>query len=573
MSKGQTGIINWVLHFISHGGGVLGFNVIIALFAGLSLFLYGMQIMSDALQKSAGDRLKKLLEILTTNKYIGVLVGAAITAVIQSSGATTVMVVGLVNAGIMNLSQAVGVIMGANIGTTMTAQIIAFKLTNIVPYAIIIGAILVLFSRKKSRKHLGELIIGFGILFMGMNMMGDAMKPLKDIPEFSQFMIGLEDNPLLGVLSGLLLTAIVQSSSATVGILQTLAMQGLVPIEAALPILFGDNIGSCVTALIASIGTNLTAKRAAIMHVTIKIIGTIIFMFILHPVTSIVVMTASEPARQIANAHTLFNITNTVILLPFSAMLITFVTKVLPGEDVYDKFALKYLDKRILETPSIAVGQIVKEIIRMGEVAKCNVQKAMQAILNNDERVLDEILNNEKVINELERRIGEFLQEVMHSAIGDDQQKMVGMLFNTVHDMERIGDHADNLGEIAQYKLDNKVSFSNYAMEELREIYKNVEQSMDNAFLALSTKDTAYVEAVDAYERKVDELRDSFRESHINRINKGECNINAGVLFLEILTNLERVSDHCVNVADVVRVVDKSKFKLDRVSEISPEKC
>ncbi|HNU79854.1 MAG TPA: Na/Pi cotransporter family protein [Bacillota bacterium] len=551
----------------------MGFNVIIALFAGLSLFLYGMQIMSDALQKSAGDRLKKLLEILTTNKYIGVLVGAAITAVIQSSGATTVMVVGLVNAGIMNLSQAVGVIMGANIGTTMTAQIIAFKLTNIVPYAIIIGAILVLFSRKKSRKHLGELIIGFGILFMGINMMGDAMKPLKDIPEFSQFMIGLEDNPLLGVLSGLLLTAIVQSSSATVGILQTLAMQGLVPIEAALPILFGDNIGTCATALIASIGTGLTAKRAAIMHVTIKIIGTIIFMFILHPVTSIVVMTASEPARQIANAHTLFNITNTVILLPFSAMLITFVTKVLPGEDVYDKFALKYLDKRILETPSIAVGQIVKEIIRMGEVAKCNVQKAMQAILNNDERVLDEILNNEKVINELERRIGEFLQEVMHSAIGDDQQKMVGMLFNTVHDMERIGDHADNLGEIAQYKLDNKVSFSNYAMEELREIYKNVEQSMDNAFLALSTKDTAYVEAVDAYERKVDELRDSFRESHINRINKGECNINAGVLFLEILTNLERVSDHCVNVADVVRVVDKSKFKLDRVSEISPEKC
>ncbi|HPW40934.1 MAG TPA: Na/Pi cotransporter family protein, partial [Bacillota bacterium] len=511
----------------------MGFNVIIALFAGLSLFLYGMQIMSDALQKSAGDRLKKLLEILTTNKYIGVLVGAAITAVIQSSGATTVMVVGLVNAGIMNLSQAVGVIMGANIGTTMTAQIIAFKLTNIVPYAIIIGAILVLFSRKKSRKHLGELIIGFGILFMGINMMGDAMKPLKDIPEFSQFMIGLEDNPLLGVLSGLLLTAIVQSSSATVGILQVLAMQGLVPIEAALPILFGDNIGTCATALIASIGTGLTAKRAAIMHVTIKIIGTIIFMFILHPVTSIVVMTASEPARQIANAHTLFNITNTVILLPFSAMLITFVTKVLPGEDVYDKFALKYLDKRILETPSIAVGQIVKEIIRMGEVAKCNVQKAMQAILNNDERVLDEILNNEKVINELERRIGEFLQEVMHSAIGDDQQKMVGMLFNTVHDMERIGDHADNLGEIAQYKLDNKVSFSNYAMEELREIYKNVEQSMDNAFLALSTKDTAYVEAVDAYERKVDELRDSFRESHINRINKGECNINAGVLFLE----------------------------------------
>lgn len=401
----------------------MGFNTIITVFAGLGLFLYGMHIMSDALQKSAGDRLKKLLEILTTNRFLGVLVGAAITGIIQSSSATTVMVVGLVNAGIMNLSQAVGVIMGANIGTTMTAQIIAFKFNNIVPYAIIIGALLVLFPKKKSYKHLGELIIGFGILFMGMNMMSDAMKPLKDIPEFTQFMIGLEGNPLLGVLTGLLLTAVIQSSSATIGILQVLAMQGLVPIEAALPILFGDNIGTCVTALIASIGTSLTARRAAVLHVTIKIVGTIIFMLILHPVTSLVVMTASDPARQIANAHTFFNIANTLILLPFSAMLISFVTKVIPGEDVYDKFALKYLDKRILETPSIAVGQIVKEILRMGEVAKCNVQKGMQAIINSDESVIDEILNNEKVINELEKRIGEFLQEVMHTAIGEEQQK------------------------------------------------------------------------------------------------------------------------------------------------------
>lgn len=551
----------------------MGFNMIITLFAGLGLFLYGMHIMSDALQKSAGDRLKRLLEILTTNKYLGVLVGAAITAIIQSSSATTVMVVGLVNAGIMNLSQAVGVIMGANIGTTMTAQIIAFKFNNIVPYAIIIGALLVLFPKKKSYRHLGELVIGFGILFMGMNMMGDAMKPLKDIPEFTQFMIGLEGNPFLGVITGLLLTAVVQSSSATIGILQVLAMQGLVPIEAALPILFGDNIGTCVTALIASIGTGLTAKRAAVLHVTIKIIGTIIFMFILHPVTSLVAMTASEPARQIANAHTFFNITNTLVLLPFSAMLISFVNKVIPGEDVYDKFALKYLDKRILETPSIAVGQIVKEIIRMGEVAKCNVEKGMQAIINNDERVIDEILNNEKVINELEKRIGEFLQEVMHTAIGEEQQKKVGMLFNTVHDMERMGDHAENLAEIAQYKMDNKVSFSSYAIEELNEIFEGVNMAMENAFLALGTEEASYVEAVDTYERKVDEMRDTFRASHINRINTSECNINAGVLFLEILTNLERVSDHCVNVADVVRVVDKSKFKLDRVSQIPPEKC
>jgi phosphate:Na+ symporter len=420
---------------------------------------------------------------------------------------------------------------------------------------------------------LGELIIGFGILFMGMNMMSDSMKPLKDIPAFRQFMVDLQDNPLLGVLAGLLLTAVIQSSSATIGILQALAMQGLIPIEAALPILFGDNIGTCATALIASIGTNLTAKRAAVLHVTIKIIGTIIFLIILKPVISLVAVTAIEPARQIANAHTFFNIANTVILLPFSAMLIAFVNKIIPGEDVYDKFALKYLDKRILETPSIAVGQIVKEIVRMGEIARCNVQKAMEAIMNGNEDSIDEIYNNEKVINELERRISEYLQAVSNLAIGEEQLKKVGMLFNTTHDVERMGDHAENLAEIAQYKLDNRVSFSDRAIEELKQVYESVDQAIENAFLALGTEEASYVEAVDKYEKKVDELRDLFRESHISRLNKSECNISAGVLFLEVLTNLERVSDHCLNVADVVRAVDISKLKLDRKTEIMPEKC
>lgn len=551
----------------------MDFSMFISLFAGLGLFLYGMQIMSDALQKTAGDRLKRLLEILTTNKYLGVLVGTAITAVIQSSSATTVMVVGLVNAGIMSLSQAAGVIMGANIGTTMTAQIIAFKFNDIVPYAIIIGAFLLLFSRKKSHKQLGELIIGFGILFMGMNMMSDSMKPLKDIPAFTDFMIRLKDNPLLGVFAGLALTSIVQSSSATIGILQALALQGLVPIEAALPILFGDNIGTCVTALIASIGTSITARRAALLHLTFNVIGTLIFVVLLNPLLILVRMTTADPVRQIANAHTFFNLVNTVIQLPFAALLIAFVTKVIPGEDAQDKFALKYLDKRILETPSIAVGQIVKEIIRMGDIARCNVQKGIEAIINGDEKLIEEIYNNEKVINELERRIGEFLQAVLHSAISTDQEKKVGMLINTIHDVERMGDHAENLAEAAQYKLDKKVIFSNEALEELRVIFENVDQAIANAFMALSTEDTAYVDAVDEYEGKVDDLRDSYKHSHISRLNKGECNINAGVLFLDILTNLERVSDHCVNVADVIRSREGIKLKLDRKTDLKPEKC
>ncbi len=546
--------------------------MIVSLLAGLGLFLYGMQVMSDALQKSAGDRLKKLLEILTTNKFLGVIVGAVITGIIQSSSATTVMVIGLVNAGIMNLSQAVGVIMGANIGTTMTAQIIAFNFKDIVPYAIIIGVLFVMLPKKKSYKQLGELIVGFGILFMGMYMMSDSMKPLKDIPAFTGFMMSLRHNPILGVLAGLALTSIVQSSSATIGILQALAMQGLIPIEAALPILFGDNIGTCVTALIASIGTNITARRAAMIHLTFNVVGTIIFMIILKPVIMLIGMTAVEPARQIANAHTLFNLTNTVIQLPFAALLIAFVNKIIPGEDVNDKFALKFLDKRILETPSIAVGQIFKEIVRMGDIARCNVQKSIEAIINADEKLIDEIYNNEKVINELEKRIGEYLQAVSNSAIGGEQQKKVGMLFNTIHDVERMGDHAENLAEIAQYMLENRVCFSPHAIEELKLVFENVDHAMDNAFLALGSEDNAYVDLVDSYEKKVDDLRDTFKDSHIKRLNKGECNINAGVLFLDILTNLERVSDHCVNVADVVRVVEQASFKLDRKLDIAPEK-
>lgn len=550
----------------------MGFKMIVALFAGLGLFLYGMKVMSDALQKSAGDRMKKLLEVLTTNKLLGVVVGAVITGIIQSSSATTVMVVGLVNAGIMNLTQAVGVIMGANIGTTMTAQIIAFKFDDVIPYAIIIGALLVLFPNKKSYKQLGEFFIGFGILFMGMYMMSDAMKPLREIPEFSVFMVKLKDNPLLGVLAGLGLTAIVQSSSATIGILQALALQGLVPIEAALPILFGDNIGTCITALIASIGTTVTARRAAVMHMTFNIVGTIIFLIILKPVTTLVGMTATEPVRQIANAHTFFNIANTIIQLPFSGLLIAFVTRIIPGQDIHDRFKLKYLDKRILETPSIAVGQIVKEIIRMGEIARRNVQKSVYAIIHNDEKLIEEVYSNEKVINELEKRIGEFLQAVSNTAIGTEQLKTVGSLFNTIHDVERMGDHAENLAEIAQDKIDNKVSFSNFAVEELKLLYDNVDHAIENAFAALSTEDKKFVDLVDNYEKKVDELRDTFKESHIVRLNRNECSINAGVLFLDILTNLERISDHCVNVADVVRAQGIANLKLDRKTDIAPEK-
>lgn len=530
----------------------MGYSMIIGLFSGLAMFLYGMKVMSDALQKTAGGRMKKLLEVLTRNRVLAVLVGTVITAIIQSSSATTVMVVGLVNAGIMSLSQSVGVIMGANIGTTMTAQIIAFKFSNIIPYAIISGAALVLFANKKSKKQLGEFLLGFGLLFMGMNAMSDAMKPLRDIPQFGAFILDLQENPILGVFAGFILTAIVQSSSATIGILQALALQGLVPIGAALPILFGDNIGTCVTALLASIGANITAKRAAIMHLIFNITGTIIFLLLLKPITYLVQVTSVDAVRQIANAHTFFNIANTFIQLPFAGLLVVLVTKLVPGGEVEDPSKLKFLDKRILETPSVAVVQIINEMLRMGDIARSNVNKAVKAIIDGDEKIIEEVYANETVINELEKKITEYLLEVSNTAISPEQSKRVLSLFNTVHDVERIGDHAENLVELAQFKIDNKIIFSNMAISELREIYETVDNSLEKALVALKTEDEEIVKEVDMYERRVDHLRDKFRESHITRLNNNECNINAGVIFLDILTNLERISDHSINIAGIV---------------------
>lgn len=533
-------------------------KMILSLLVGLAIFLYGMKIMSDALQKSAGSKMKRLLEILTTNKLLAVGVGTVITSIIQSSSATTVMVVGLVNAGIMNLSQAIGVIMGANIGTTMTAQLIAFKFNDIIPYTIIIGAALLLFSTKKSYKLLGEFFIGFGLLFMGMHNMSEAMKPLKDIPAFTNLILNLQHHPLLGVFAGFALTAIVQSSSATIGILQALAFQGLIPIEAALPILFGDNIGTCVTALLASIGTTVTAKRAAVMHLTFNIIGTVIFMIVLQPVIWLVAHTATDVARQIANAHTFFNVTNVIIQLPFAAYIIKFVTKVVPGEDKHDQFELQYLDKRILETPTVAVVQIIKEVIRMGEIAKSNVTNGVNAIISYNDKLIETIYENENIINELEKRIGEYLVAVANTAISESQRHKVSALFNTLHDIERVGDHAENLAEIAQYKKDNSISFSATALEELKLIAEKVDGALTNALAALEKEDPELVQRVDDYEKTVDDLRDHFKTSHIARLNEGSCNVNAGVIFLDLITNLERISDHSVNIADIVRPGDKS---------------
>ncbi|MDO6353947.1 Na/Pi cotransporter family protein [Caloramator sp. CAR-1] len=526
---------------------------IFELLGGLGLFIFGMKTMGDGLQKAAGNRLKKILETLTRNRVFAILVGAFVTAIIQSSSATTVMTVGFVNAGLMDLFQAAGVIMGANIGTTMTAQLIAFKLTDIAPLVLAIGTIMVMFGKRKRTKDLGGIILGFGMLFVGMKIMEKSMRPLTELDEFKNLITTIGQHPIMGVFVGLGMTAVVQSSSATIGILQALAGLNAMPLAVALPILFGDNIGTCVTALLASIGTSKNAKRAALIHLTFNIIGTIIFMLILPVVVKLIPVLGGDIKRQIANAHTMFNITNTLIQAPFIVFLVKFVNWLIPGkEDKEDVMTLEHLDRRLLETPSIAVGQLVKEVIRMGRLASKNLSTAIDAIINEDENAIKQVFNTEEVINFLEREITGFMVALSNTSLSEEQSELVSGLFHVVNDIERVGDHADNLAELAQYKIDNKLPFSESAISQLTKMYETVKFAIDSSIEALENTDFIKAEDVIETEGKIDELEKRFREDHIDRLSRGICNPVSGTVFLDILSNLERIGDHANNIAQMV---------------------
>lgn len=536
----------------------MDYKMIFNLIGGLGLFIFGMTLMGEGLQKTAGDRLKRLLEILTNNRLMGILVGTGVTAIIQSSSATTVMVVGFVNAGLMTLAQAAGVIMGANIGTTVTAQLIAFKLTTIAPIIVGIGVVMYLFGKRKKMKQLGEILLGFGILFMGMKIMESSMSPLAEMPEFRQLIVDLSKHPILGVLIGLAMTAVIQSSSATIGILMALASTGLVSLELALPVLFGDNIGTCVTALLAGIGANKTAKRAAFLHLTIKITGVIIFLILLSPFKEAVSLiarltgTVGNVQRDIANAHTLFNVMTTVVLAPFTGYLIALVTRLIPGDDGTEVFALKYLDERIIETPSIAVGQTVKEVVRMGGIALENLKNSIQSFFNEDEKLIDIVYEKEELINYLEREITSYLVKLSQEPLSPEQAEMVTSMFHTINDLERIGDHSENLVELAQYRIDNNLKFSASATEELSYMFNLVYNSVENAVNALDTNSTESAMSVIVTEKDIDALEKRLRADHIERLNQGVCVPASGTVFLDIISNLERVADHAHNIAQVV---------------------
>lgn len=539
-------------------------EIVINLMGGLGLFLYGMNLMADGLQKSAGEKLKRIIGLLTSNVLMGVLVGALVTAIIQSSSATTVMVVGFVNAGIMTLPQAIGVIMGANIGTTMTAQLVSLDLVGIAPLALGIGIIMYLFSKNQKIKIIAEILIGFGILFTGMDFMKNAVQPLSEYKGFTDALVAFGNKPILGILLGFGITAIVQSSSASMGMLLALSSQGLIPLSAALPILYGENIGTCITSLISSIGTSINARRAALMHLIFNIIGTIIFMLILtKPITMVVQhLNPNDISRQIANSHTLFNITNVILLLPFSKFIVKLTMKLMPEreEEINKKKTVHYIDERMMETPSIALSNTIKETLRMGEKAKQSLSNAMEGFLEKSKEKVDASLDDEKLINILQKSILNYLLKLSKTSLNDNSRESVDLLFNTVNDIERVGDHAENIAELATTVIEDSLSLSKGASSELKELYQKVLDTYSLALESLEKSDVDLACRVIKMEEQVDMMEKSCRANHMRRLNESSCSVDTGVIFLDLISNLERVSDHSANIAQHVIKSSNKKF-------------
>ena len=533
-------------------------QIVISLLGGLGLFLYGMNLMGESLEKVAGSKMKKIIELLTKNIFMGVLLGAVVTAVIQSSSATTVMVVGFVNAGLMGLPQAVGVIMGANIGTTVTAQIVSFDLTGMAPLALGIGILLYLFAGNEKYKQVGEVFIGFGLLFTGMESMKLAVSPLAEYKEVTDLLSTFGRYRILGLLLGFGITAIIQSSSAAMGMLVVLASQGLVPLSSALPILYGQNIGTCVTSLISSIGANKNAKRAAMIHLIFNILGTIIFLILLNGIVVkfVVSLDPGNVARQIANVHTIFNIVSTILLLPCNKLIVKLAMRIVPDkEDEIEEDesrVIKYIDDRMIQTPPIALASTIKEVARMGEKARDSVDYAMEGILESSSEGIERCFKQEKSINQLQKTILNYLLKLSKAPLSEEDRETVDTLFNTVNDIERIGDHAENLAEIAQSAIDGQVYFSEQGQNEISDMYNKVIASYSYALESMVTSDVNLACKVIKMEEQVDIMEESCRVNHMRRLNNNLCSIDNGIIYFEILANLERISDHAANIAEKV---------------------
>lgn len=542
----------------------MGITDVLALLGGLALFLYGMQMMSTGLEAAAGNRMKSILEKLTSNRVKGVLVGAAITAVIQSSSATTVMVVGFVNSGLMTLKQAVWVIMGANIGTTITGQLIALDIGAIAPLFAIAGVGAIMFIKSEKVHHISSIFAGLGILFMGMDMMGAAMSPLKESEAFISLMTKF-DNPLLGILVGALFTAVIQSSSASVGILQALASTGMIPLSSAVFVLFGQNIGTCITAVLASIGMKVNAKRTTVIHLLFNIIGTVLFTVIclVTPyVTWIEAMTPGDPVAQIANAHTVFNIVTTLLLLPFGTHMANIAVRILPDSKKADdeELRLKYIrpfeSSYAIGHSAVAVSQVRDEVNRMRDMVAKNISDSFDSLVQYDEKLRKKVSEREEYIDFLNKGISEYIVSLMASEMNMSDSRKINGYYAIISNLERIGDHAVNLAEYGDDMRKWEIDFSDTVKEELNEMKAQCIAALDNLKEVTSENVERILSQAVIIEQKTDDMRDKYFKKQMQRLKKGKCKPQSGIVFSEILTDFERMGDHALNIAQQYREME-----------------
>lgn len=537
----------------------MGVELLLGLLGGLALFLYGMQMMSNNLEAAAGNKMKQILEKLTTNRFMGILVGAGITALIQSSSATTVMTVGFVNSGLMSLNQAVWIIMGANIGTTITGQLIALDVGALAPLIAFIGVVLVVFVKNKKLQHVGGIVAGIGVIFIGMGMMSDAMLPLRNEPEFIQLMTSFK-NPLLGVLAGALFTAVIQSSAASIGILQALAVSGVINLHSAVFVLFGQNIGTCITAVLASVGTNRNAKRTTAIHLMFNVVGTLIFIALCMVTPFVDWMIATNPANpaaQIANVHTIFNIATTIILFPFGNTLVEIAKKILPDTqtkkvmDADQWFEGLMASKHHLGVSTIAISQIHEEIRDMLAMAATNVSESFKAMEQGPgEEGIQEIADREEEIDLSNVRLSKKISKILVLDQTPQDIEALNKMYSILGNIERIGDHAMNLAEYAQTIQEKQLNFSDYAKNEFKVMDESCALGMELLRKAAAGESGFTLEQIQQIEQKIDDITDNFRQNQIERMREGHCNVESSILYSEMLTDYERIGDHMLNIGE-----------------------
>lgn len=534
----------------------MSFGTILTMAGGLGLFLFGMELMSDSIEKVAGAKLRRILEIFTTNRFMGMIVGIIFTGIIQSSSACTVMVVSFVNSGLMNLYQAAGVILGANIGTTITSQLVSFNLSKIAPLILLVGVVVMMFTKKEKVRKVAEVVVGFGILFVGLSTMSQAMANMKNEPQVVNLLMSLK-NPFLATLMGFALTAVIQSSSVTVSIVLLLANQDLLPLPITLYIILGCNIGACATAMLASMTGKKDAKRAALIHLLFNIIGTVIIYIALFvagdQIVELIKSVSADNGRFVANAHTMIKIAQVIMLFPFTGWLVKMTYLIVPGEDqkvgYRESYQLKYIGDKVVFNPATAVVEVVKELERMASLAEENLNRAMNALITLDEEDIEEVYEVEKNINFLNHAITDYLVKINQTTLPIEDLNSLGALFHVVNDIERIGDHAENVADAARQRKEEGVSISKEAQKELGDMLEMVNKIIRYAVEMFAKSDETHMQEIITLEDQVDEKERELQKKHVERLTKGECSPEAGMIFSDIVSGLERVADHATNIA------------------------